>query len=250
MTDSILDLAPPPANVRVPYGDDPNQFLDLRLPSGAAPHAVVFNIHGGFWRSRYDLLHAGHFCAALAADGFAVCNVEYRRVGNPGGGWPGSLDDLRRAYNSLPQLARSYPLDLSRVVVTGHSAGGHLALCLAAYAPSVKKVVSLAGVLDPIAAFHLHLSDGAAAEFFGGPPGLVPEFYRQGNPMQLSVAARQAIVHGTSDDIVPADFSRRYAAAASARGETASLLEIPAGHFDLIDPRSAAWNAVRHAIFA
>src|SRR5712675_1877943 len=128
-SESILTLAPPPYDARLPYGSDPNQFGDLRVPKSGGPFPIVMNIHGGFWRSKYDLAHAGHLCAALTAKGLATWNIEYRRVGNPGGGWPGTFEDVRSAYRTLlahknDSLAR---LDLKKLCVAGHSAGGHLA---------------------------------------------------------------------------------------------------------------------------
>src|SRR5512140_3647785 len=113
--EDILTLAVPATDARIPYGADTNQFGELRVPRSAAPHPVVVNIHGGFWRARYDLLHAGHLCAALTGAGFATWNLEYRRVGNPGGGWPGSLEDLTLGFQLLPKLAEQYRLDLGRV---------------------------------------------------------------------------------------------------------------------------------------
>ena len=168
MPDDILSLAPPPADQRFAYGSDPNQFIDLRLPSKPKTHAspLVINIHGGFWRAKYTLNHAGHLCAALTAKGLATANVEYRRVGNEGGAWPGTFADVRSAHQALRQRAASFRLDLNRVLVMGHSAGGQLALCLAAHEPSVKAVVSLAGVVDLRRAYELHLSNDAAVEFF------------------------------------------------------------------------------------
>src|SRR5579864_8847074 len=148
MPDDILDLPPPAADVRVAYGTDPNQFGDLRLPKGKGPFPVVINLHGGYWRAKYDLAHAGHLCAALTALGFVTWNVEYRRVGNDGGGWPGTLEDVVSAYRFLPQLAKRYPLDASKVLVMGHSAGGQLALCLAAHQSTISQTLALAGVLD------------------------------------------------------------------------------------------------------
>ena len=91
MSEDILTLKPPPADVRLAYGSDPSQFGDLRLPKGKGPFPIAMNIHGGFWRAKYDLLHGGHLCAALTGKGIATWNLEYRRVGNPGGGWPGTL---------------------------------------------------------------------------------------------------------------------------------------------------------------
>src|SRR5579864_3163097 len=141
MLDDILTLAPPPADARVAYGSDGNQFLDLRLPSAktasAGPRPLVVNIHGGFWRARYDLDHAGHLCAALTAKGLATANLEYRRVGNAGGGWPGTFEDIRSAYQFLIQNAQKHNFDPQKIVMMGHSAGGQLALCLAAHEPRV-----------------------------------------------------------------------------------------------------------------
>src|SRR6267154_6204038 len=132
--EDILSHPQPPPDERVPYGSDPNQFLEIRLPRAKGPHSVLLNIHGGFWRAKYDLAHAGHLCEALRAAGVATFNIEYRRVGNPGGGWPGTFEDIRSAYHTLlahknDSLAK---LDLKKLCVAGHSAGGHLALCLAA----------------------------------------------------------------------------------------------------------------------
>src|SRR5579872_6385906 len=165
MSDDILTLPPPRADKRLSYGTDPNQFLDLRLPPptgrNKGPHPLVINIHGGFWRAKYNLDHAGHLCAALTARGLATANLEYRRVGNDGGGWPGTFSDIRSAYHFLAQNAQEYNLDSRRIVVMGHSAGGQLALCLAAHEPSITGVISLAGVVDLRRAYQLHLSNDA-----------------------------------------------------------------------------------------
>src|SRR6201993_2228542 len=119
MSEKILSLTPPPADHRLAYGADPNQFGDLRLPKGEGPFPVALNIHGGFWRAKYDLLHGGHLCAALTKKGVATWNLEYRRVGNAGGGWPGTFDDIRSAFRYLPELAKRYQLDASKVLVMG-----------------------------------------------------------------------------------------------------------------------------------
>jgi len=246
--DPILHWASSPADQRLAYGSDPNQFGDLRLPKAvkAKPSAVVMNIHGGYWRAEYDLAHAGHSCAALTQQGIATWNVEYRRIGNEGGGWPGSFEDVARAYRFLPQIATQYNLDASRVVVMGHSAGGQLALCLVAHEPSVRRVLSLAGVVDLQRAFELHLSSDAVVEFLGGKPDQVADHYRRADPMRLSIReARQVLIHGLDDDIVPPNFSRRYVEAKQKSGEQVALVQIPeANHFDVIDPRSKAWNVV------
>ena len=250
MSEDILNLAPPPADVRLAFGNDLNQFGDLRLPVGKGPFPVVMNIHGGYWRAKYDLLHAGHLCAALTKKGCATWNVEFRRVGNSGGGWPGTFEDVANAFRFLPQIARKHNLDVSRTVVIGHSAGGQLALCLAAHEPAAKRVVSLAGVVNLQRAFELHLSNDAVVEYLGGKPDEVPEHYREADPMRLPMPdARQVVVHGSKDDVVPPDFSRRYVEEKKKNREDAVLTELEgADHFDVIDPRSAAWAKVEDSV--
>lgn len=252
LSDDILSRTPPPAAARVEYGEDPHQFGDVRLPKNKPLAAIVMNIHGGYWRNKYDLAHAGHLCAALSENGLLTWNVEYRRVGDPGGGWPGSISDIQAAYQFVPQLAKRFQFKADRVIVMGHSAGGQLALCLAAREPALKTVVSLAGVLDLQRAWELHLSNDAVVGFLGGTPKQNSANYAAADPMQLHIAAaEQVIVHGTKDDVVPPDFSRKYYEAKSRRGEHVKLLEIEnADHFDLIDPRSAAWGKVEEAVLS
>jgi len=243
--DDIFTRTPPKADARLKYGNDENQFIDLRLPKGKGPHAIAINIHGGFWRAKYDLVHTGHLCAALTAGGIATANVEYRRVGNPGGGWPGTFADIRAAYQFLLQTGRKYDLDGRRVIAMGHSAGGQLALCLAAHESALKGVISLAGVVDLHRAYALHLSHDAVVEFLGGTPAEVADHYREADPMTLEITARQWLVHGASDDTVPPSFSRDYVGAKRKMKEDARLVEIAgAGHFDVVDPRSGAWKEV------
>jgi acetyl esterase/lipase len=258
MSDDILTLPPPPANARLAYGANPYQFLDIRFPSSKQKSNLLYplaiNIHGGFWRAKYSLDHAGHICAALTARGLATANLEYRRAGNQGGGWPGTFADIRSAYSFLLQNARRHNLDASQVVVMGHSAGGQLALCLAAHEPNLTRVVSLAGVIDLQGAYELHLSNDAVVEFLHGTPAEVPDHYREADPLQLSIPqARQWLICGSADEIVPPDLSLNYVSAKAKRTgkqkEDVNLLKISgAGHFDLIDPRAQAWKQVEETV--
>lgn len=251
MTTPILDLTPPPADARIAYGEAPQQFGDLRLPRGAGLHPVAIVIHGGYWRSAYGLEHIGHLCAALTRAGVATWSLEYRRIGDPGGGWPATGGDVARGADYLRTLAQRYPLDLTHVVAVGHSAGGQLALWLAAqHKTPLRGVVSLAGVCDLRRAWELGLSRGAAAELLDGTPQQQPARYRQASPIELvPLGVPERLLHGVKDDVVPIEMSRRFQAAASAAGDDARLIEIPnAGHFDLIDPRAPAWPRVDDAI--
>jgi acetyl esterase/lipase len=259
----MLEAPSPPADARIPYGQGAHQFGDLRLPSGPGPHPVVVMVHGGFWRAKYDLEHVGHLCADLARRGYATWSLEYRRVGHEGGGWPGTFEDVARGVDFLRTLESSHPLDLSRVVLMGHSAGGHLALWLAArhrlrpgeplYQPDPfrpRGVVALAGVVDLERAHALRLSSDIVTEFLGGSPAQVPERYRLGSPSALiPLGVPQILIHGTEDDTVPASLSTGYHLRATALGDDVRLIPLPsAGHFEVINPLAQEWPQVLEAI--
>jgi acetyl esterase/lipase len=243
----ILTLPPPKANARVSYGKSPQQFGDIFLPKAPGPHQAVIFIHGGFWRSAYNLDHAGHLCAALARAGAAVWSLEYRRLGDPGGDWAGMSDDVVRGAQQLVPIASRYNLDLKRVIASGHSAGGQLALWLAAQqAVDLRGVVPLAAIADLRRAYALQMNAGVVGELLGGSPDRVPQRYAAADPMELlPIPAPQRVVHGTADDIVPFDMSQRFAKAS----KNSKLIPLAgAGHFDLIDPRSKHWPSIQKNI--
>lgn len=262
MTDAVLDRTPPAADRRLAYGDAPEQFADLRLPRGDGPHPAVAFIHGGFWRARYDLLHAGHLCAALTAAGIATWNLEYRRIGNEGGGWPGTFLDVVAGLRALCDRAPELGIDPGRIGVAGHSAGGHLAIWSTALAriPDASPVkarplplraaVSLAGVVDLREAWKLGLSGGAVRELLGGGPDEVPERYAAASPIELApTGVPQLLIHGAADEIVSPAISERYAKAATDAGDNVRLLALPnTDHFAVIDPESHVWPGVLAAI--
>jgi len=250
----VLTRPPLPADHRIAYGSDASQFADLRLPSGDGPHPVVIVIHGGFWRAQWSLEHASHECAALTAEGLATWSLEYRRVGQPGGGWTGTFDDTQRGAAHLEHVAVEHRLDLTNVVVVGHSAGGHLALWLATQAQSLpfrlKGAISLAGVVDLRRAAELNLGGGAVQALLGGEPGEIPERYTASSPIEhLPLGAVVELVHGEDDPSVPIELSQRFFDAAAAHGPGVELVSLPrTGHFEVIDPLSHAWPAVLAAV--
>ncbi|MGZ4824337.1 MAG: alpha/beta hydrolase family protein [Terriglobales bacterium] len=245
----ILSLPPVPADQRVRYGSQPEQFADLYFAKDKSHAPLAINIHGGYWRARYDLAHASPFCGALAGRGINTVSLEYRRVGSPGGGWPRTFEDIRTAYRYLVQCAGELGIEAAPLVVLGHSAGAQLALCLAAHEESIRSCASLAGVLDLRRAWELHLSNDAVVEYLGGTPEQVPEHYREASPIELPIAARQMIVHGTADLDVPIAISREYVRAKKKRGEQVEFVSIrKASHFDLIDPRSNSFQTVARGL--
>jgi len=257
----ILTRPAPAADRRVAYGDRPLQFGDLRLPKGAGPHPVAVVIHGGCWLAEYDLAHVGNLSHALARSGVATWSLEYGRVGDADGGWPGTFRDVARGVDHLRALARNHPLDLNRVVVIGHSAGGHLALWVAArhrlpkesalYSDAplpLRGVVALAPIPDLRQA--VPGCDDAATKLIGGTPADQPARYRQGSPSDwLPLGVAQWIIHGERDRIVPVKLASEYAAAAQKSGDEVQLRVLAeTGHFELIDPESAAWPTVMEAV--
>lgn len=250
---------------RLRYGPAPTGFGDLRLPGGAGPHPVVILVHGGYWRASYGLDLMDDLGDDLAARGVASWNIEYRRIGDPGGGWPGTLVDVATAADFLRTIAQEHHLDLARVVAIGHSAGGHLALWLAARrrvppgalgpgdatnltGPGILPlagVISQAGVADLTDGWRRQLSGSAVADLLGGTPDSVPERYAAADPARLlPLGLPQALVHGESDTIVPLAISRDYAAAAQRAGDDARFRLVPGDHFAIIDPTTAAWSTI------
>lgn len=246
----VLERKAPKADERIAYGRDPLHFGDLRVPAGIGPFPWVINIHGGFWKAAYDLEHNGHLCEALRQKGIATWSIEYRRIGNPGGGWPGTLDDVKAAADFGRSLAGKYKLDPKRVIAMGHSAGGHLALYLGAELSWLRGVISLAGVADLRRALELKLSKEIVKDFLGATPEQYPDRYRAASPIErLPLNKRTTLIHGADDKVVPLEIAQRYAEAAKKAGDAVELKVLPGtGHFELIDPKAAAWATVEQAV--
>lgn len=227
----------PPGTRTLRYGDDASQRGELSLPE-ATPRGVVVVVHGGFWKAEYDLSLGRPLAASLAAEGWAVWNLEYRRVGT-GGGAPETFDDVSAG---IDRLAEVEGLDTSVALALGHSAGGHLAVWAAGRRDArvpLTGVVSQAGVLDLVSADEQGLGGGAVRSLLGHPAGPRDATYDPFRQLPLDVPVR--CVHGRDDVVVPPEQSRRYVDAATAAGADATLTEVDGDHFVLIDPGSAAW---------
>lgn len=245
---------------QVRYGRHTDHVAEVLAP--AEPHRpLVVVIHGGFWQQQYDRGHTAPQCAALAGAGYAVAAIEYRRVGG-GGGWPETFEDLATGLDALPDLLGE-AIDPQRVILMGHSAGGHLALWAAsrhrlppgapghrADPPPIRGVLSLAGVADLTWAVAAGLGDGAVEAFLGVPPEADPEHrYAIADPARLlPTGLRTICLHGGLDEHVPVDCAASYVAAALEAGDPAELRVLDwEEHFAVISPDSRAWPAVLRA---
>jgi acetyl esterase/lipase len=235
------------------YGSLAGQEGDLYLPHVSQP-PVLCLLHGGFWRMPYGRDELAAIAKDLAVRGYAVWNIEYRRLNFPGGGWPGTLHDVASAIDHLAKFVTDgIELDLNRVIVAGHSAGGHLALWVAARNKPTSLVrvqpiaaAGLAPISDLAHSFELNLGKGAVNEFLGGSPSQYPDRYKAASPIELlPLGVRQLIIHGTKDEEIPIDLSRNYVAATQATGDCVEFVELPdVGHMDFIDPGSKAHSAL------
>jgi acetyl esterase/lipase len=249
-----------PGGQRIAYGADPLHFGELRLPEGSGPVPVVVLVHGGCWENEYTLAHLSGAAAALAREGFAVWSIEYRRLGDPGGGWPGTFQDVARGIDHLRAIGNPR-IDTTRVVLAGHSAGGQLALWAASRRPGdglggasplrAAGVVSLAGITD-LRGYGAAPGgcNSSVHPLLGGPPAEHPERYAAVSPVErvpLGVPVR--FVHGAADPIVPVAQSRALLDLMRAAGDPADLTIVEgAGHFDLVAPQAEAWDTVVKAI--
>lgn len=230
------------------YGTFPSQEGDLYLPGVRRP-PVVCLLHGGFWRAPHGRDQLAAVAADLAGRGYAVWNLGYRRLGEAGGGWPGTLEDAAAGLDHLASLAHEgCDLDLDRIVVAGHSAGGQLALWLGARAAGVRPraVAGLAAASDLRALWERGLGAQAAGGFLGGSPAQHPDRYAAASPRErLPLGVPQLILHGEQDGDLPLAIAREYAEAARGAGDAIEFVPLAGmGHMDPLDPGSEA-----HAVF-
>jgi acetyl esterase/lipase len=263
--EDVAQIKTIPPTATISYGENEFQYGDLRIPDTKGPHPVIVIIHGGCWLSQFDLHLMDAMASELTEKGFATWNLEYRRVGNTGGGWPNTFLDVAKGVNHLRVLASQYNLNLRRVVVTGHSAGGHLALWLAhrsqipersgIYDPDplpLSGVVSLAGIVD-LRTYLDRTGRGCGSsvdELMGGLPEDLPQRYDQGSPINLTPSDLPIVlINGRRDGIVPLSHVTPYFQRAKASGEKIELIDVEnAGHFEVISPGSVAWPPIEKSL--
>ena len=256
----------PKPNATIAYGPAAQQKVDVWLPAGPGKHPVVLMVHGGCWTTSIaDRSLMNWIADDLRKSGIAVWNIDYRGVDLPGGGYPGTFLDTGAAADVLTAHAAEYHLDISRIVAVGHSAGGHLALWLAArpriprssplYAAhplKIARVISLGGLPD-LEATAASPDNGCGVEVITqlvGKPGARADVYADTSvPRLLPLGVPQDLVNGAEDRIIPLRLGTGYAAQAEAKGDRVALHVLErTGHVELIAPESAAWAEAKRLI--
>jgi acetyl esterase/lipase len=245
------------------YGSDALEFGELRLPEGKGPFPVVVVIHGGCWTKGFATLrNTAAIASELTKSNVATWNIEYRQVGDAGGGWPGTFRDWGAATDYLRVLGKSYPLDLSRIVVVGHSAGAHAALWVAARNRltidseirgddplKVQAAIAIDGPADLVGFVGVDAQicgKSVIVPLMGGTPAEQPERYRQASPQSLlPLAVPQCLITAT---VLTPMKAKEYQKLAESRGDHVEILSLDAGHFEVIAPGHKAWNAVEQLI--
>jgi len=262
--DDLAKMTVPAATHSEAYGSDPLEHGELRVPKGKGPFPLVVMIHGGCWTSGFaDLTYLRPLAADLETKGVATWNVEYRQLGDKGGGWPGTFQDWAAATDHVRALAKAYPLDLSRVVVIGHSAGAHGALWIAARANipagspirsdhplKIAATVAIDGPGDLtqfIGPDQKICGAPVISSLMGGLPTQVPDRYAQGNPIQLLPShVPSALVAAV---VLPPEAAQAYRTAALAKGDKAEVLVLHGiGHFDMLSPATPTGTATEALI--
>ncbi|MET0594840.1 MAG: alpha/beta fold hydrolase [Polyangiaceae bacterium] len=245
----------------ISYGPSPDQVADLYHPGTSCP-PVVCLLHGGFWRMPYGRDQMTAIADDLASRGLAVWNLEYGRLGGSATAWPAVMVDVAKGIDHLAQLfEEGVDLDLARITVVGHSAGGHLALWVAgrhrstlAGTPKVRvtAAVGLAPIADLALAHTTRVGGDVVAQLIGGTPTEHPERLQASSPIEMvPLGVRQLILHGTDDPVVPVDLSRRYARAAREAGDKVEFIELlGSGHMEFLDPNSQAHKILARWLLA
>ena len=242
-------------NEVIPYGAGEYQFAEYWHPGTSEP-ALVILIHGGCWSNEYGLDHIRALASKLKGSGYAVWSTEYRRVGDAGGGWPGTFEDIADSLNYTDKLSN---INQHAKFVMGHSAGGHLALWVAAAghlpldSPLGKRIktqiqgaIGLAPIAD-LAAYSLgdNSCEVVTEKLMGGPAKALAERYALGSPSALLPSIDSILIHGEGDTIVNISQSQRYAASSS----RASIIPLKGlGHFDMINPEGPVFDRIIEAL--
>lgn len=237
------------------YGKEKLQYGELRMPSGKGPFPLVIIIHGGCWLSQMATTKImSPLATAITKEGIATWSIEYRGVDVPGGRWPGTYNDANAGIQYINKIAKKYNLDLNKVIILGHSAGGELALWEAAKTKlPIRGVIDLSGPgnLPEFYPLQMHTCGAdVVTQLMHGSPTQNPSNYKKGSPSELlPLGVKQILITGAEDIDVPSYLAQSYAQAAQKAGDTVQFIEVKnAAHFEMVSPSSTAWPVVNKAI--
>ncbi len=240
--DSVTKLPVSHPNAKSAYGDDPLQFGWLWQPTKPNTKPLIVLVHGGCWLKAFGVDHSFPMATALAEAGYPVWSLEYRRTGDPGGGWPGSFNDIKQALLAVEQL-QNQGINTDEIILMGHSAGGHLALLAANELPQIKfkHIIGLAAITD-ISRYALgsNSCQSAAPKFMGGMPHDKSAAYQQANLIYRQLPQQVILLQGDADRIVPVIQSQLH--------EVQVELVEGAGHFDWIHPGTPAFQKLMQVL--
>lgn len=257
-----LALKGPQPDARIAYGAAPSQFVELFKPAGKGPFPVLVLIHGGCWTVHFGgIEQMRNMAGDLVKRGIAVWSVEYRRVDEEGGGYPGMYQDVATAVDRLKTEAAAHNLDVTRVAAMGHSAGGHLAQWAASRhrlpqsSPAwradplpLPHVISLGGLADLRNEEQLIKTscDRAMPQLAGAPSAARPDVFADTSPAEmLPAGVHTTLITGELDDISPVRVAQDYARRAQAKGDAAEVVVLPhASHYDEVAATSPAWKLI------
>jgi acetyl esterase/lipase len=235
----LSQIPVPPPHKTITYGESEHHIIDVYLPQNVDIKSNIMLIHGGCWQNQYDRTYMGHMAQSLSERGYQVFNIEYHRTGDPGGGYPGTVQDIHKAYLYLQKYLTELSSRSSAINVIGHSAGGHLSLWLAATEPGVTTVVGLAAISD-LSSY----ADGtgscqiAARNFMQAQPAEAPEAYKKADPILMDIPrATLTLISTEKDAIVPPSHNATYVQRTGAKHHIFPEM----GHFDLVAPTSGIW---------
>jgi acetyl esterase/lipase len=261
-----LALTGPAPTAKIAYGSAPSQFAELFRPAGNGPFPVAVLVHGGCWTIKFGgIEQMRNLAGALAAQGIAVWNVEYRRVDEPGGGYPGTYLDINAALDQLGAQAARHQLDLGHIVALGHSAGGQLVQWIAgrnriaassplfqAHPLPLRQIISLGGLADLRNERELikHSCGRDTAELAGAPSSARPDVFSDTNAAELMPnGSRTVLINGELDTVSPPRAAYAYAARAQSAGDAASVIVLPgASHYDEVAASSPSFALLLPAI--
>lgn len=226
------------------YGKHDKQFGDLYVPISDEPVPIIVVIHGGYWKDKNTLdIYPTKSIVDEYKNDYAIWNLEYRGIPENGSiDLQEILSDIKSGFEYILNLTE-YNLDLNKVLLIGHSAGGHLMTWLLGeeLAITPKKAICVSGVLDLNQ--YLLLNEPQQVEKL-----LNYDLNKisRANPITRGHGATQlTVIHGLEDETVPCSMAKSYAET----WNTELILFQACGHFSMLPLDGGEyWNSLKAII--